>query len=386
MRYLPFIWASLWRKKLRTTLTLLSIIVAFFLYGVLRTFDSTFTDPASTHNASMLVTTNKYSVGLPLPVSAVKEIRAVPGVAEVTWFAVFGAYFQEPQAELPVVAIDADSYFSLFRNEVAPSTDVVSAFTRKRDAMLVGADVAARYGWKVGDRVTLRSTTWPQLDGSMDWTFQVAGIMDGIEDATKASHAARILIHYSYLDEARAFGKGTISWLMETIADPARMAEVSAAIDARFANSPSETSTRSAKEFTVLFIKQIGDISLIIKTILGAVFFTLLLMAGNTMMQSVRERSDNLAVLKTLGYTDVMVMAFVVAEALLLCLSGAAIGLALSYLSLPLIQASLQGVDLSPRQIMPGMAIALLLALFTSLPPGMRALRLNIVDALSAKH
>jgi putative ABC transport system permease protein len=386
MKYFPLVWATLWRKKLRTTLTVLSIVVAFFLYGILKTLDSTLSNPASGNSASMLVTVNKYSIGLPLPISALQQLRSVPGVKDATWFSVFGSYYQEPHNELPVIAIDADSYFKLYRDEVSVPPEVLAAFTRQRNSMLVGVDVARQYGWKVGDRVSVRSTMWPQEDGSQDWNFEIAGLMDGKEESTRASHAARILIHYGYFDEARAFGKGTVSWFMQTITSVARVAEISANIDAKFANSPSETSTRSAKEFTVMFLKQIGDISLIMRAILGAVFFTLLLMTGNTMMQSVRERADDIAVLKALGFNNALVMGLVVGEALLLCLIGAALGLGLSYLSLPAIEMSMQGISLSSRDLLPGLGFAVLLALVTSVPPGMRALRLNIVDALSGKH
>lgn len=386
MKYFPLVWATLWHKKVRTFLALLSIVVAFFLYGVLKTLDSTFSGANSGASASMLVTANKYSIGLPLPSGALQRIRDTPGIRDASLFAAFPAYFQEPQNQVPAIAVDQGTYFQLYRDELAVPADIQAAFGSQRNAILVGVDQAQLHGWKKGDRITLRAPAAPQADGNIDWTFEVVGLMDGKDPATRASHAGRLVIRYDYFDEARAFDKGTVSWFMATIDDPDKVAQVGAAIDAKFANSASETHTQSGQEFTVLFLKQVGDITSIMRAILAAVFFTLLLMTGNTMMQAVRERSSEMAALKALGFSNGKVMAFVVAEALLLCLLGAALGLGLSYLALPAIELALQGIDLAPDDLLPAFGFAVLVALITSLPPAVRALRLNIVDALAGKR
>jgi len=187
-------------------------------------------------------------------------------------------------------------------------------------------------------------------------------------------------------DEGRSFGKGTVGWIEERVDDPASSAAIASKIDALFANSPNETKTQPAKEFAMTFVKQIGDIGFVLRAILGAVFFTLLFLTGNTMMQSVRERIPELAVLKTLGFSDFSVLALVIAESLMLCVVAAVIGLGLSYSVLPVIGQALQGVQLDPIALIPGIGAAVLLALIVGLPPAWRAMRLNIVDALSGLH
>ena len=212
-----------------------------------------------------------------------------------------------------------------------------------------------KFGWKVGDRVPLHSTIWTQkTDGSLDWTFDIVGTFDA-KDPTQASQQAQtLLFHYELFDEGRSFGKGTVGWFEERVDDPTQSAAISAKIDALFANSSNETKTQPAKEFALAFIKQLGDIGFVLRAILGAVFFTLLFLTGNTMMQSVRERIPELAVLKTIGFGDGTVLALVIGESLLLCLIAAVIGLGLSYLALPIIRLGLQGVELSPSALMPG--------------------------------
>jgi len=195
-----------------------------------------------------------------------------------------------------------------------------------------------------------------------------------------------LLFHYELFDEGRSFGKGNVGWFEERVADPAQSAAISGRIDALFANSPNETKTQPANDFTMAFIKQYGDIGFVLRAILGAVFFALLFLTGNTMMQSVRERIPELAILKTVGYSDGKVLGLVLAESLLLCVIAAVVGLALSYAALPIIKKGLQGVELAPKALLPGIALAALLALIVGLPPALRAMKLNIVDALADKR
>jgi len=243
-----------------------------------------------------------------------------------------------------------------------------------------------KYGWKVGDRIPLHSTIWTQKNASLDWNVVIVGSFDAKDPTQAGQQASTLLFHYELFDEGRSFGKGSVGWFEERVEDPAQSAAISNRIDALFANSSNETKTQPAKDFALAFIKQLGDIGFILRAILGAVFFTLLFLTGNTMMQSVRERIPELAVLKTLGFSDARVLGLVFAEAFVLCAFGALLGLALSFAALPIIKQGLQGVDLSARALLPGIGVAVLLALIVGLPPALRAMRLNIVDALAGKH
>jgi putative ABC transport system permease protein len=387
MKYLPFIWSTLWRKKTRTIFTLLSIIIAFLLFGVLETVDQAFSNPSlGVNGADKLITTNKYSITLQLPFSDLQQIRAVPGVAAVTWITWFGGYYQESKNFIFALPVDTDSYLDLHKDEFIISDRQMTAFRTTRTGALVSAALMKKFGWKVGDKLPLHSTIWTQKNGSLDWTFDIVGSY-APKDPTQASQqATTVLFHYELFDEGRSFGKGNVGWFEERVKDPAQSAAISTKIDALFANSSDETKTQPAKDFTMAFIKQLGDIGFIIRAILGAVFFTLLFLTGNTMMQSVRERIPELAVLKTLGFSDAKVLGLVLAESMMLCGFAAIIGLGLSYGALPIIKQGLQGVELSPRALIPGIGVAVSLALIVGLPPALRAMRLNIVDALAGNH
>jgi putative ABC transport system permease protein len=387
MKFFPLVWATLWRKKTRTIFTLLSIVVAFLLFGVLETVDDAFAHPGvGVSGANNLITTNKYSITLQLPFSDTQQIRSVPGVAEVTWITWFGAYYQESKNFVFAMPIDTDTYFNLHKDEFIVSAAQMNAFRTTRTGALVNAELMKKFGWKVGDKVPLHSTIWTQKNGSLDWTFDIVGSFLAKDPTQQSQQATSVLFHYELFDEGRSFGKGNVGWFEERIANPSEAGAVAGRIDALFANSSDETKTQPAKDFTMAFIKQFGDIGFVLRAILSAVFFTLLLLTGNTMMQSVRDRIPELAVLKTLGFSDGTVLGLVISESLLLCLTAAVIGLALSYAALPIIKQGLQGVELSPRALLPGLGVAVILALIVGFPPALRAMRLNIVDALADKR
>ncbi|HEY1315329.1 MAG TPA: FtsX-like permease family protein [Steroidobacteraceae bacterium] len=388
MKYFPLVWATLWRKKTRTIFTLLSVVVAFLLFGVLETVDYAFAHPSSgVTGADKLLTMNKYSITLSLPFSDVQEIRSVPGVAEATWITWFGAYYQDPKNFVFALPIDTDSYFNLHKGEFSVAAAQMQAFRNTRSGALVNSALLQKFGWKIGDRLPLHSTIWTQKsDDSLDWKFDIVGTF-AVKDATQASaQSSTVLFHHEMFEEGRSFGKGTVGWIEERVQDPAQAAQIARQIDTLFANSPNETKTQPANDFAMTFIKQFGDIGFVLRAILGAVFFTLLFLTGNTMMQSVRERIPELAVLKTLGFGDGHVLGLVLAESLLLCVIAALLGLALSYAALPVIKQGLQGVELSPRALIPGLGVAVLLALIVGMPPALRAMKLNIVDALADKR
>ncbi len=244
-----------------------------------------------------------------------------------------------------------------------------------------------KFGWHVGEKLPLHSTIWTQKsDGSLNWTFDIVGTFDAKDPTQASQQSSTVLFHHELFDEGRSFGKGQVGWFEERVDDPAQSAQIATKIDALFANSPNETKTQPAKDFALAFIKQLGDVGFVLRAILGAVFFTLLFLTGNTMMQSVRERVPELAVLKTLGFSDAKVLGLVIGESLLLCGLAAIVGLALSYGLIPIVQRGLQGVDLSHGAQPWGLGIAVLLALIVGGPPALRAMRLNVVDALMEKR
>jgi putative ABC transport system permease protein len=381
MKYFPLLWATLWRRKARTIFTLLSIVVAFLLFGVLETIDYAFAHPDSGQSgADRLITTNKYSITLSLPSSYTQQIRSVPGVAEATWLTWFGGYYQESKNFIFAVPIDSDSYFKVHRQDVTVAPDTLKTFEQTRTGILVNVALMNKYGWKVGDKLPLHSTIWTRSqDGSLNWTFDIVGTFT----STDSTQDSTTLFHFEYFDEGRSFGKGTVGWYEVSISDPTQAAPLGEKIDTLFANSSNETKTQPAKDFLIAFVKQRGDIAFVLHAILGAVFFALLFLTGNTMMQSMRERIPELAVLKTLGFTDRKVFSLLIAESLFLCVTAALVGLILSYSLLPIFQGVLQGVELSGGVLLPGLLVAAVLALIVGLPPAIRANRLQIVDALA---
>jgi putative ABC transport system permease protein len=387
MKYFPLVWATLWRKKTRTIFTLLSVVVAFLLFGVLETVDYAFSHPSGgASGADKLVTMNKYSITLSLPFTDVQQIRSVPGVEEVTWLTWFGGYYQESKNFVFALPVDIDTYFNLHKDEFIVSDAQMRAFRDTRTGGLVNTALMKKFGWKVGDKVPLHSTIWTQKNGSLDWTFDIVGTFDAKDPTQASQQASSLLFHYELFDEGRSFGKGNVGWIEERVADPSQASVVANRIDALFANSPDETKTQPAKDFAMAFIKQLGDVGFVLRAILGAVFFTLLFLTGNTMMQSVRERVPEFAVLKTLGFGDATVLGLVIAESLLLCVAAALVGLALSFGAIPIVKMGLQGMELSHGALLPGIGVAVLLGVIVGLPPALRAMRLTIVDALADKR
>jgi putative ABC transport system permease protein len=384
MKYLPLLLSALLRRKARTIFTMLSIVVAFLLFGMLETVDQAFSNPdAGAVGADRLITTNKTSITLSLPFSDTQQIRSLPGVKEVTWLTWFGGYYQETKNFIFAIPVDIESYINVHADEMSVKKEELETFRKMRTAALVNTALMKKYGWKVGDKLPLHSTIWTRKDdGSLNWVFDIVGTFD----STDKSQLQTMLFHYEYFDEGRSFDRGNVGWFEERIDQPSQAAAIAERIDALFANSSNETKTQPAKDFLIAFIKQRGDIGFVLRAILGAVFFSLLLLTANTLMQSMRERTAELAVLKTLGFKDWQVFALLVGESLLLFVSAGAIGLAMSYSLLPVIKDALQGIDLSGGMFVPGLALAVALAFIVGLPPALRAKRLKIVDALADKR
>jgi putative ABC transport system permease protein len=385
MRYLPLLWAGLFRRKARTILTLLSIFVAFLLFGLLHAVQLAFESGADSADAKRLLTTARYSIIEPLPISYLRRIEQVPGVVAVAHADWFGAKYQNESNAFAVFAVDPRRYLAMYP-EFTVAPEHLEAFAKTRTGAIAGQRLVDRYGWKVGQKLPIASEIHPRANGDMNWEFDLVGVLDA-EDPAVRGNTDVVLINVAYFDEARQGGKGTTGWYIERIADSGQAKTISAEIDKRFMNSPDETKTQPEKEFAIGFAKQIGDLGALVTRILAAVFFTILLLTGNTMAQSIRERVPELAILKTVGFSDGRVTALVLAEAFLLLVLGGGVGMGSAVAVMPALNGATGGrfppLFVSEGTWMLAAAIAVGLALCIGLPPALRARRLRIVDALA---
>jgi putative ABC transport system permease protein len=380
-----FVIANLFRKRTRTILTLLSVVMAFLLFGLLQSINSIFSAGANFVGATRLMTQARVSFTQPLPLSMVPKLEAVPGVARVAYSQWFGGVWQE-NTPIFVFAVDPQRQHDLYP-EYVMAEDEWQGFAKTRTGMIAGKQLADKYGWKVGQKIPIASNIYPQKNGSKSWAFDLVGIYDGKDEATRKL-TNQAFINHDYFDEANQFGKGRTNFFILKLTDGNQAEAVSKTVDAMFENSPDETKTQTEKDFNLGFVKQIGDIGLIVRWILFAVFFTLLLVVGNTMAQSVRERIPELAVLKTLGFSDGTVLGFVFAEALALCLFGGLLGLALATLAGAGIAKSTGDqfqLNVDAKVWLIGVAAILLMSIVVGLLPALRARRLKIVDALAGR-
>ncbi len=379
MRYLYLVWKNLARRKVRTTFTALSIVVSFLLFGILAAIRLAFSAGVDVTGVDRLAVTHKVSIIQPLPISYGDQIAHVPGVREVTHANWFGGVYKDPRNFFPRLAVDPPTYLDIYP-EIKLPEEQKRAWMADRTGAIVGRITAKRFGFKVGDRIPVLATIFTKRDGGRIWEFTV----DGIYDGPKGFDTSALLFQYDYLKEA-AFATNQVGWYIIRINDPQRAQRVVDQIDALFVNSHAETKTSTEKAFAEGFAKQAGDIGEIITGIVAAVFFTLLLVAGNTMAQSVRERTSELAVLKTLGYGDGLVMGLVLFESCLLALAAGGLGLGLAKLVtsrgdptggfLPVFY--FRAADLTL-----GIVLAVALGLATGALPAWQAMRLRIVDAL----
>jgi putative ABC transport system permease protein len=380
VKFLPLIWANLWRKKPRTVFTFLSIMIAFLLFGLLQGVNAWLNGFGTGSHANRIYIVSRVSEIQPLPSAYLTQIERVPGIRRATYVGGIVATYQERGNEVFALAADAKALFAIYPEwQVAPQQ--LEALTHNRTGAIVGAQLMQTYGWKIGDRVPLRTAVMKQ-DGSADWAFDIVGVYSV---PTAPDQANRLLINYDYLDEARLFERGTVYAFVADIDSPARSAQICAAIDTLFANSPDETLTQDENHYFQAQLRQIGNISLMLNAIVAAVLFTLLFLSANTMMQSVRERIPELAVLKTIGFSGPLVTTLILGESLLLCLLGALMGLAVAAAVFP-VTATLGIAGTMPLKVVAaGLAIAVVLALASGLPPARRAQRLTIVDALAGR-
>lgn len=381
MKFLSLIWSNLKRKKMRTSLTLLSILVAFILFGLLCTIKEAFTVGITMAGADRLVVRHKVSLIMNLPVTYGTRMEQLPGVASAVHFTWFnGIYQNEPKNFFGSFPTEPEKFLKIFPEYVLPE-DQKQAWLQKRTGAIVGRQLVERFGWKIGDRVPLASPIWPRK-GDGAWEFDIVGIYDG---AKKATDTSGFYFRYDYFDEARAQGQGLVGWYGVQVKDPDRAAEVAKAIDQEFANSPYETKAEPEGAFMQGFAQQIGDIGTILIAILSAVFFTILLVAGNTMTQSVRERTAELGVLKAMGFTNQLVLILVLAESCFLAILGGLLGLGLAWaftLRGSPVPNMLPIFYLPPRYLAIGAGLALALGIIAGFVPALQAMRLRIAVAL----
>ena len=381
MKYLFLILANLRRKKLRTLLTVLSIIVAFLLFGYLSAIKTAFVAGIDVAGADRLITRNKVSLINLVPLAHKDDIEAVDGVDLVTHNTWFGGIYQQPSNFFAQVVVEPGPFLDLYPEYVV-SEEGKAAWLDQRSGVLIGSGLAKRFGWSVGDRVPLIVPIWRNRDGGQDWTFDVAAIYEGAE---KGVDTSGMFIRYDYFDEGRANGQGAVGWYVLRIAEPDRAAQIAMEIDQIFANSPDETKTEPEGAFIQGFANQIGDIGFIITAIVSAVFFTILLVAGNTMAYTVRERTNELAVLKAIGFTNTGVLGLVLGEALVLTAVGGGIGLALAWLLVAAgdpTNGSLPVFFIPLQDLLVGVFMILVLAFVVGILPARAAQRLEVSDAL----
>jgi putative ABC transport system permease protein len=384
MKLFPLIWSNLWRRKLRTLFTLAAALFTFALFGILAAINLAFGMGVDVSGANRLVVIHKISLIMPLPVSYQERIAAVPGVNALTHMNWFGGIYKDPKNFFAQMAVDTPTFFDLYPEYVVPA-DQKKAWEADRSGAIVGRDLAERFGWKIGDKIPIQGTIYRRKDGSKMWDFNIDGIY---EPGRKGVDATQFFFHYDYLKEgARMATSDMVGWYTVRINDPNHAADISQRIDGLFANSSYETKTSTEKAFAQSFANQMGNIGAIVRYVVSAVLFGMLLVIGNTMSQSVRERTNELAVLKTLGFGNGLVLFLVIAESSLLALTGAGLGLLFSWGVLtPLVGKLLK--QFLPVFYIPGwgialgLGIALVLGILTGLVPGIQAMRLRIVDAL----
>lgn len=380
-KYAPLLAASLRRKKLRTFFTVASILVAFLLFGMAESMRHAFAAGVNVAGADRLLTMHKVSFTQLLPASYESRIRSVDGVVDVSPQTWFGAWFRDERNQIPAFPVEPEAFLRMYPEYSIPE-DQEQAWLADRSGILVGRALADLYGWKPGDTVPLHSAIWRKQDGTYVWDFTVRAIYD----APEGGDTRNLAMHQDYFEEAKAFAKGLVGWYLVKVRDPQQATAVSRQIDLMFANSPYETKTSSERAMAQSFVNQVGNIGKILGAIVTAVFFTMLLVTANTMAQSVRERTNEIGVLKTLGFTNRGVLALVLAESVLVTLVGGALGLAAAWWMgvqfEPVFRQYLPGFSLDAGAVLAGFAWMVGLGLAAGAVPSAQAMRLRIVEAL----
>jgi len=380
MRFLHLIWGNLKRKKLRTILTLLSILVAFVLFGFLSAIRQALVGGVELAGADRLIVRHKVSIIQLLPESYKARMLRIPGVAAATHQTWFGGIYQDPKNFFMQCPVVPEEFMAMFPEFLLPP-EQMKAWQSTRTGAIVGRKTAERFGFKIGDKVPIMSPIWMRKT----WEFDIVGIFDG---AQKGTDTTGMFFRYDYFEEVRStqnWGKGLVGWYTIRVEDPAKAAEVARLVDIEFENSPAETKTEPEGAFAQAFVNQVGNIALIVAGILGAVFFTILLVTGSTMSQAVRERIGELGVLKAIGFTNGQVLGLVLAESCLLTVIGGGLGLGLAAAAISRgdpTNGLLPLFFFPTTDLLIGIALAVALGIVTGILPALQATRLRVADAL----
>jgi putative ABC transport system permease protein len=384
MKFIPLIWAGLRRKLSRSILILAQVIIAFTLFGVLQGLTSGINHAIATTHPDRLYVGSKMNLGVPVPIAIVDWVKSVPGVIGIAPRYQFGASYQRPTQGVGICATDVDAYFAMYPEDAVDPAQL-RAMRPVLDGVIVGIGTMHKYGWKVGQRVTLQSPL-TRKDGTGNWTFDIVGTWKDTQDENQ-DDSQLLITHYTYVNESLPPGPGrdTMNLAVLRIADPARVNAIEQKIDSQYTNSSNETLTQSEQELVQAEVANFGDIDTVAHRIVGATLLVLLFATGALMMQSIRERTPELAVLKTIGFSDRSVMLLILGETFALCLTGAALGLLLGVRLLPVAREEIGTVTVPPSVYLIGLAFALVLALAGGAMAGWRGLRLRVVDALAGR-
>ena len=384
MKFLGLVWSNLMRKKLRTTLTLLSILVAFVLFALLSALKLALVGGVNMADANRLLVRHRVSFINLLPHSYKQRIARTPGVTLVSLQLWFGGVYQDPRNQLGTFPVEPEAFLAM-NPELTLPEEQKQAWLKARTGAVVGRSLANRFNWKIGDRVPLTSPIWPNKTGNA-WQFDIVGIYDAAPG--KTADTGSFLFRYDYFDEASERGQGKVGWYQVRVDDPKHGPDIASAIDAEFANSSAETKTETEAAMIQGFMKQLGDIGTIVSLIVAAVFFTILLVAGNTMAQSVRERTQELGVLKAVGFSSELVLGVILGESLVITLLGGLTGLLFGWVMVSgMSQASFMKTYfplfyIPPRDLLLGVAFAAALGFVAGIFPALQAMRLQTAEAL----
>jgi len=377
---------NLWRKPLRTILLIVSIFIAFLIFSLLVGFNFAFEKSLETQTkANRMVVNNKINFTESMPISYVSRIARIPGVTDVSWQNWFGAYYQDrAKSRFFGFAVDPESFLRINADQVVMPDAQKKTFISDPQGVIVGKSVADLYGWKLGQTIPIKSDIYLRKDGAPAWNMRIAGIFTG---KNPADPTPAIYFHWNYLNEGATFGRDQAGQIVILTSSPAMNDKVATAIDAAFANSPAETATIDEKTFSRSFLAQAGDINFIITSVVGAAFAAILIIVGNTMVTAIRERTREIGVMKTLGFSGPRVLRMVLGESLLVSLIGATLGFAVGAVGLNALGSSGFSGRLEMQPIVAALALglAILLGLVTGLAPAISALRMNIVTALTRR-
>ena len=382
LRWLPLVWANLRRRKMRFAFTLISILLAFLMFGMLDALRTSLSQAVNLAGADRLMCMSKVNITVSLPRGYYEKVKAVPGVRAVVPFNWFGGLYKDSRQQLQVLATDPEQIVAVYP-ELKVKPEDFERWKHDRQGVIVGPTLANNFGWKVGDRIPLRSDIWRKADGGDTWEFNIDGIYDasgtGVDKAT-------VYFHYDYFNESLQYGKDQVGWMVVRVANPDQSDALAARVDSMFANSPFETKTSTERVMIKQFLDQVGNIGLILVSVTTAVFFTMLLVTANTMAQSVSERTNEIGVLKTLGFSGRSILALVLLESLSLTFAGGLVGLGLAWLFAGGVGESIKDYfpvfRLDTGTFIAGITLMLVFGIVTGLWPALTAMRLKIVDAL----